>query len=74
MFYLNANTHTHTHAQINKKRNLQLLDNPLYTDVFHRNTNRLSGFHHVPEAQLANYLTPSSETKFTTNKLYDSKF
>ena len=42
--------------------NLQLLDNPLYTTVCHRNTNRLSDSHRVPEAQLASYQTPGSET------------
>ena len=42
--------------------NLQLLDNPLYTSVCHRNTNRLSDSHRVPEAQLASYQTPGSET------------
>lgn len=48
------------HAHIST--NLQLLDNPLYTTVCHRNTNRLSDSHHVPEAQLASYQTPGSET------------
>jgi hypothetical protein len=43
------------------KKNLQLSDNPLYTDVCHRNTNTLSDSHHVPVVQLANYQTPSSE-------------
>lgn len=48
----------HTHICTN----LQLLDNPLYTTVCHRNTNRLSDSHRVPEAQLASYQTPGSET------------
>jgi len=42
--------------------NLQLLDNPLYTTVCRRNTNRLSDSHRVPEAQHASYQTPGSET------------
>ena len=42
--------------------NLQLLDNPLYITVCHRNTNRLSDSHRVPEAQLASYQIPGSET------------